>query len=83
MAYPTICDPCLDGKHGACWDDDEDSEWNQKRRENNALPPEDRLVGGAFCICTHEDPARDDAWRQQVRAAARTARTARVSSDKT
>jgi hypothetical protein len=42
MSYPTICDPCLEGRHGEC-----------RGTYDVPLPP---AIGGAHCVCEHGEP---------------------------
>ena len=39
MAYPYVCEPCLDGRHEQC-------------EERKPVPR--GLIGGGFCVCSHE-----------------------------
>lgn len=40
MAYVTICQPCLDGRHDECL-----VSWNK--------PADPNALGGAHCVCAH------------------------------
>jgi hypothetical protein len=42
MAYPSICEACLEGRHDEC-----EETWDQP------TDPDPNAVGGAFCVCAH------------------------------
>lgn len=65
MAYPVVCDSCLDDDHDLCI---EHSEETYARRERAR---EEWRTGGAFCICNEcpEKTPVSDVWYQQVLAA--------------
>jgi hypothetical protein len=67
MAYPYVCDNCLDGKHDQC--------------EGSRDVPSDQysMLGGGFCICSHG--GEESLFEKDRREMSRKSREARVSSD--
>ena len=63
MTYPTICEPCLDGRHEDC------------EVSVNPLNPTDiaaGVCGGGYCVCAHgenETPFQRLVWEQAQQAA--------------
>lgn len=56
MAYPTICQPCLEGRHDEC-------EQGSKLAEK--LPEDHELVGGWLCVCAHG--GKETLFQREVR----------------
>jgi hypothetical protein len=58
MAYVTICDPCVQGRHDEC-----DESWGVP-----ADNPE--ICGGGHCMCSHSDNKgkfEQELWDEAVR----------------
>jgi hypothetical protein len=58
MAYPTICGPCLSGRHDECLEAFD--------------VPEPPAIGGALCVCAHG--GEESAFQRGVRERLETAR---------
>lgn len=53
MAAPTLCEPCLDGRHRLCIN------------EQEMLPVDEEICGGIFCVCGHGE--QENKWQKSVR----------------
>lgn len=52
MAYPYICQACLDGRHAEC--------------EVSRDKPPAGAIGGGFCACQHGPPEARSAFEQEL-----------------
>jgi hypothetical protein len=53
MAYPYICEPCLEERHDKC------------QVEKDVPPKGSGIYGGGFCVCSHGD--NPDKFEKSVR----------------
>lgn len=55
MAYVTICEPCLEGRHQEC---DAGREHDLTIEQVQGVDA-DEVCGGGFCVCGHGEPESD------------------------
>jgi hypothetical protein len=68
MAYPIVCNPCLDDDHPHCLEKDDDEHQKRLARVRAGI------VGGSFCICRVCNPKVDSAWYNEVKTRSEEAR---------
>lgn len=68
MAYPVVCNPCLDNDHAHCMEKDPVHQAEREERLRN------HVIGGAFCICRVCRPGVNADWFNDVKTASEEAR---------